>query len=87
MAGNLESFAEYLGLAPVFMRRVGFVFFKDFLLVLAKYSFWRGHLALGYWAVVLWDIGTFLRFPNFLGFKVLSRSATCETTRMYHVYK
>ena len=37
----------------------------------------------GRWAIILWNLGTFLIFPNFLRSYVLSRS----TTPLYHVYK
>ena len=39
----------------------------------------------GHWGVILWGLDNFLIFPNFLRF--LSRSATREATRIYHVYK
>ena len=39
-------------------------------------------LGAGRWAIILWGLDSFLMFPN-----VLSCSATCEVTRIYHVYK
>ena len=46
-----------------------------------------GGLCAGLSAIVLWSLDTFLVSPNFLGSQVLSRSATRERTRIYHVYK
>ena len=42
---------------------VWFPFFRGFLLVLAKLSFWRGA---GRWPISLWGLNNFLMFPNFL---------------------
>ena len=41
----------------------------------------------GRWAIVLWGLDRFLIFTNFLISQVLSRSATREAYRIYHVYK
>ena len=38
--------------------------------------------AAGPWAIILWDLGTFLMFPNFLRWYVLGSSAN----RIYHHY-
>ena len=43
--------------------RLKLLFFKSFLLVLAKLSFWQGA---GRWASILWGFGTVLIFSNFL---------------------
>ena len=57
-------------------------FFKRFLLVLTKFSFWQGDWALGYHSM------RFLHFPDLCEFsKIQSRLATREPTRIYHVYK
>ena len=55
-----------------------------FLLVLIKFSLWQGDRAL---AFILWSLGTFLILSNFLRSNVLSRSATREAARIYHVCK
>ena len=52
----------------------------------AKKNFFFGRGA-GHWAIILWGLDTFLTFLNFLRSSVLSRSATREITRIYHVYK
>ena len=41
----------------------------------------------GRWAIILWGLGTFLMFSNFLIPKFLSRFAAHEGTRIYRVYK
>ena len=41
----------------------------------------------GHCTIILWGFGTFLAFPNFLGFLVLNRSATREVTCIYYVCK
>ena len=41
----------------------------------------------GHWVIILWSLDTFLIFPNFLRPLVVSRLATREATRIYHVYK
>ena len=64
--------------------KVKFQFLISFLLVLTKFSFWEEDWALGYNSMTICDI--FLIFPNFLRSEVLSRSATCEPTHIYHVY-
>ena len=46
-----------------------------------------GGVGAGRWAIVLWGLDRFLMFLNFLRFQVLSRSATREAYRIYHVYK
>ena len=61
---------------------VWFLFFGEFLLVLAGLLFWRGA---GRGAIVLWDLDDFLIFPNFLRSQVLSCSAACEATPIYHI--
>ena len=54
---SLQSFTEYLRLTLVFMRnsalqeKFNFCFFKRFLLVLTKFSFWQGDWALGYYSM------------------------------------
>ena len=40
----------------------------------------------GHCGIILWSLGTFVIFPNFLRSWGLSRSATRETIRIYHVY-
>ena len=61
---GLQSVAGYLGLAPVFAwdsalrKGVYFLFFKTFLLVLTKISFWHGVCTVGY------DSMGFKLFPN-----------------------
>ena len=40
----------------------------------------------GRWVIVPWGLGTFLIFPNFLGFLVLSRSAAREAIPLYTIY-
>ena len=61
---GLQSVAGYLGLAPVFgwdsalREEVCFLFFRTFLLVLTKISFWHGVCTLGY------DSMEFKLFPN-----------------------
>ena len=54
---------------------------RAFWLVLTKFSFSGGDWPLGYHSM------GFRHCPNFLISYVLSRSATCVATRMYHVYK
>ena len=58
----LQSVAECLGLALAFVWDstlwVGFCFFRGFLLVLAKFSLWRGEWTLGY------HFMGFRHFPN-----------------------
>ena len=66
------------------MERVWLLFFRAFLLVLAKLLFCRGVWALGY---LPWNLDTFLKFPSFLRSYILSRLATREATCIYHVYK
>ena len=52
---------------------VGWYSWMGFLLLLIKFSFWRGD----------WALGDYLmRFYDFIGLLT-----TCETTRIYHVYK
>ena len=64
--------------APMFHSLVGWVSvgwysWMGFLLLLIKFSFWRGD----------WALGDYLmRFYDFIGLLT-----TCETTRIYHVYK
>ena len=69
---SLQSFAGYLRLVLAFAWRgplrgerggVWFLFFKGLLVVLAKFSFWRGA---GHWSIILWSLDTFLIFPNLL---------------------
>ena len=52
---------------------------------LALVFVWGG--VAGLWATILWGLGPFLMFPNFVRSSVLSRSATREVTRVCHVYK
>ena len=49
--------------------------------VLTKFPFWQRGWALGYHSM---GLDTYLTFPNF---EILSRSATRDTSRIYHVYK
>ena len=64
------SFAGYLGLALIFVgvcalrERFNFCFPMVFLVVLAKYWFWRGA---GHWVIILWSSDTFLTFPKSFG--------------------
>ena len=60
-----------------------FQFFGSLLLVLTKFLFREKDWALGYNSMKFWD---FRVFPNFLRSKVLSHLATCEATRVYHVF-
>ena len=57
--------------------KVKFLFYKSFLLVLTKLSFWQGNWALGYHSM------GFRQFPDIS----LSRSTTRKSTHIYHVYK
>ena len=56
---------------------------KKFLLVLTKFLFLQGAR---HWAIILLGLDTFLIFHSFLRSYVLSRSATRDVTRIYHVY-
>ena len=49
--------------------------------VLTKFPFWQRGWALGYHFM---GLDTYLTFLNF---EILSRSATRDTSRIYHVYK
>ena len=49
--------------------------------VLTKFPFWQRGWALGYHSM---GLDTYLTFLNF---EILSRSATRDTSRIYHVYK
>ena len=64
------------------MRKVYLLFFKTFLVVLTKLSFWQGEWVLGY------HFMKFRHFPNisFLRSYVVSRSTPRDATRIYHVY-
>ena len=92
-AGWLQWVAVYVELALVFVwcgerqGAVDFCFSGDF------FWYWGFHLGFcfgwgtGLWAIVLWDLDDFLIFPNFLRSQVLSCSAACEATPIYHIYK
>ena len=60
------------------------LFFGTFLQVLTKfhYSMENGHQS-----ITFKSLDTFLIFLNFLRSSVLSRPATCEVSRIYHLYK
>ena len=80
-----QPFTRYLRLTLVFMwnsalrEKFKFLFFKSFLQVLTKFSFWPEDWALGYHSM------KFRHFPDISW--VLSRSATRSATRIYRVYK
>ena len=84
---DLQSFTEYLRLAVVFVRggvlreRFNFCFSRAFCWYWLSCHFFGGSRC---GAIILWGLGIFLIFPNFLR---SCRSATCEATRIYHVYK
>ena len=64
--------------------------FKGVWMFLAWVESVAGYLGLalvfGRWVIVPWGLGTFLIFPNFLGFLVLSRSAAREAIPLYTIY-
>ena len=54
--------------------RVNFYFFRDFLLVLAKFSFWGGSLGLGYNSMKFWDFANISWFPKILSLQPFGNS-------------
>ena len=65
---GLQSVAGYLGLALLFVwgaHRGGdlVTVFRGVFGSAGEFLFWRGS---GHWAIILWGLGTFLIFPNFL---------------------
>ena len=52
------------------VRKVSFLFFKSFLLILAKPSVWRGDWALGYHSMEFRHFPDTFHFPNFLSLKL-----------------
>ena len=87
-----QSWAKYLRQTLVFMwnsalrEKFNFYFFRSFLLVLTKFSFWKNDWALGYNSIKFWNYSDFPNFLSSLISKVLSCSATPEAARIYHVY-
>ena len=73
---DLQWLGGYLGLALVFVwdsvQREGF--FKGFLLVLVKLSFWQGGWVL---AIIPWGLDNFLTFSIFLSFSSFPESNCC----------
>ena len=58
------------------------------LLGLALVCVWGGALrGGGLWAIILFALGTFLMFPNFLSWYAFSCLASRQATRIYCVYK
>ena len=76
---QLQSFTKYLRQALVFTGKVELLFFRRFLLVLTKISFWVEDWALGN---NLRSFQIFLIFSNFPRSKVLCRSPSYELTRI-----
>ena len=62
--------------------------FQWFFTIISKAFILAGGWALGCPStIILWGLGAFHIFSNFLRSKVLSRPATREATPIYHVYK
>ena len=76
---QLQSFTKYLRQALVFTGKVELLFFRRFLLVLTKISFWVEDWALGN---NIRSFQIFLIFSNFPRSKVLCRSPSYELTRI-----